>query len=1149
MRLEDIAATARLAGVVPVRAVTVLAAQMHGGNAVEITYQDDNGTLGQVVLFREDEARIATHQDSGRPFDADPRNFRLAAEAQRIMLAGLHDPMLAVATSDVQPLPHQIRAVYGELLPRTPLRFLLADDPGAGKTIMAGLYIKELILRDDVRTCLVVAPGGLVEQWQEELALKFGLDFEILAPGAEDTAPGNNVFEQKRLLIARMDQLARNEVLLKQVEQAEFDLVVVDEAHRMSASWFSGELRTSKRFQLGELLSERARHFLLMTATPHNGKEEDFQAFLSLLDRDRFAGPGDRHAQNGTTDGLMRRTVKEKLVTFSGRPLFPERISETASYRLSPNEQYLYEEVTEYVRNGMNLADRLEGKRKSTVGFALTVLQRRLASSPEAIFQSLHRRTNRLERTRADVLESILDAQPREAPASRLTDGADNDYFDTDELNAAELEETEEELVDAATAARTAAELETEISDLRRLTEHARRLLDSQQDVKWRELRGVIESRILTTPDGKPRKLIVFTEHRDTLNYLERRIVQLLGKREAVVTIHGAVPRYERRRITAEFTSNPEVQILIATDAAGEGLNLQAAHLMVNYDLPWNPNRIEQRFGRIHRIGQTEVCRLWNLVAEDTREGEVFIRLLDKIEEQRAAYDGEIFNVLGTSLGDLSLTRVLRDAIRYGEQPDVKAKMWEVIDEGVSAGLQELLDDEALASEALAPTDLEELRRLMEDAKAKRLQPHFIRDAFLEAFDRAGGRIERREKGRYEITHVPASVRDRARHTPVARRYERITFDAATIDVQGAPRAELLAPGHPLHDAVLQLIIEQHGPVLDRGTVFTSNAVTEPTLLVGVLNEIRDSTGQTVSKRFGYSFVNADGTVREAGPAPYLDYTPAEEPQRAAGTSLPWLTQREKDAVSWVISEQLPVFTTDVTIRRTQEYERVRERVATRLTREVNRLYTEALKTDADAAAGKKLRYSAETLRRRAEELEQRRESRLALVDRQLAMSPVTPRITAIALVMPAVPETGAPGDAPVNALARAEVERRGVDAVLAAERALGREPEEQSHNNPGFDVLSHPAEGAGIRIEVKARIEGSDTFTITRTEVLTALNTAPDHRLALVRVSAGGPQYDKVHYISNAFEGVEPTWLTDFDVVSQNLSWDDWWARGTSPS
>jgi len=1147
LRLEDIASTARLAGIVPGRAVTVLAAQMHGANAVEVTYQEDSGAFGQVVLFRDDESKISPHLESGRPFDADPRNFRLAAEAQRIMLAGLHDPMLAVATSDVQPLPHQIRAVYGELLPRTPLRFLLADDPGAGKTIMAGLYIKELILRDDVRTCLIVAPGGLVEQWQDELALKFGLEFDILASGAEDTVSGKSVFEQKPLLIARMDQLARNEMLLEQVQQADFDLVVVDEAHRMSATWFSGEMKASKRFQLGQLLSERARHFLLMTATPHNGKEEDFQTFLSLLDRDRFAGPGDKQAQFGAADGLMRRMVKEKLVTFEGRPLFPERIAETVSYRLSPNEQYLYEQVTEYVRNGMNLADRLEGKRKNTVGFALTVLQRRLASSPEAIFQSLRRRTDRLERTRADLLNGVVDAPSGEA-SSLLSEDPDAIYVDTDELGAAELEEAEEELVDAATAARTAAELETEIADLRRLTEHARRVLESQQDVKWRELRGVIESEVLTAPDGKPRKLIVFTEHRDTLNYLERRITQLLGRRQSVVTIHGAVPRYERRRITAEFTTNRDVQILIATDAAGEGLNLQAAHLMVNYDLPWNPNRIEQRFGRIHRIGQQEVCRLWNLVAEDTREGEVFIRLLDKIEEQRAAYDGEIFNVLGTSLGDLSLARVLRDAIRYGEQPDVKARMWEVIDEGVSAGLQELIDEEALASESLAPSDLEALRRQMEDAKAKRLQPHFIRDAFIEAFNRAGGRIERREKGRYEITHVPASIRERAGRAPVSRRYERVTFDVSTIDVAGAPRAELLAPGHPLHDAALHLVIEQYGATLDRGTVLTSDAVNEPTLLVGVINEVRDSTGQTVSKRFGYSFVGADGIVREAGPAPYLDYSPAEDQQRAEGAGLPWLTQREKDAVSWVIAEQLPVFAAEVIAQRTREYERIRTRVATRLTHEVNRLYTAALKTDADAAAGKKVRYSSDTLRRRAEELEERRETRLALIDRQLAMSPVAPRITTIALIMPMTPEAAAPGDGAASALARAAVERRGVDAVLAAERALGRTPEEQAHNNPGFDVLSRPAEGPGIRIEVKARIEGADTFTITRTEVLTALNAAPDHRLALVRVSTNGPQYDEVRYIGNAFDGVEPSWLTDFDVVSQNLSWNDWWSRGMSP-
>lgn len=1142
MQLEELTASTRVAGILPGRPVTVLTAQRHGDDAVEVTYKEDNGTLGQIVLYRSDESRIEPHLDAGRPFDADPRDFRLAAEAQRILLAGLHDPMLAVATSDVQPLPHQIRAVYGEMLPRTPLRFLLADDPGAGKTIMAGLYIKELMLRDDVRRCLVVAPGGLVEQWQDELALKFGLDFDILAPGAEDTAPGKTVFHQKPLLIARMDQLARNDILLEQLEQSEFDLVIVDEAHRMSASWFGGELKTSKRYELGELLSERARHFLLMTATPHNGKEEDFQAFLSLLDRDRFVGPGDKRARQGTSDGLMRRMVKEKLVTFEGRPLFPQRIAETASYRLSAPEQHLYEEVTDYVRHGMNLADRLDGKRKNTVGFALTVLQRRLASSPEAIFQSLRRRTDRLSRLRTDLLDDVVDDPPKDAPFALLDDDPD-----IDELDAEELETAENELVDSATAARTAEELEKEILDLQRLTEIARKVRESQQDVKWQELRSVIESQVLANPDGTRRKLIIFTEHRDTLNYLQQRITTLLGRSEGVVMIHGGVPRYERRRITAEFTNNPDVHVLLATDAAGEGLNLQAAHLMVNYDLPWNPNRIEQRFGRVHRIGQTEVCRLWNLVAEDTREGEVFIRLLDKIEEQRAAYGGEVFNVLGTSLGNMSLARVLRDAIRYGDSAEVRSQMFEIVDGGVSAGLRELLDEQALANEALAPSDLDLLRRKMEEAKAKRLQPHFIRDAFLEAFSRLGGVIHRRERGRYEITHVPAEVRERAGRMPVARRYERVTFDIETVELLGSPRAELLAPGHPLHDTVQQLTVDRLGDALDRGTVLTSDSVDSPTLLVGVLNEVQDATGTAVGKRFGYAFVDEAGTVREAGPAPYLDFAPASEQQRVDGVALPWLKDRERDTISWIIAEQLPAFSHEVGAQRTVEFTRIRERVNARLTREVNRLETEALKADEDAAAGKKVRLSSETLRRRAEELSKRREHRLELIERQLSMSPLPPRITAIALVMPVEAVGGEAGQS-ADAVARSEIERRGVDAVLDAERALGRQPEEQSHNNPGFDVLSRAEGEPGIRIEVKARITGADTFTITRTEVLTALNTAPDHRLALVRVSPDGAEHDQVRYIGNAFQGVEPTWLTGFDVVSQNLSWDDWWDRGMAP-
>ncbi len=649
MKLEELSPGVRVAGVVPAESVSVVAVVWHGDDALEVTYKSPVGQLGESVLYRNDEVRLGPAAMTVRPFDAPAADFKLAAECQRIRLAGLFDPMLAVATSDVRPLPHQIRAVYGELLPRTPLRFLLADDPGAGKTIMAGLYIKELLLRDDVKRCLIVAPGGLVEQWQDELFFKFGLRFEILTNQTIEGSIGSSVFDAHPLLIARMDQLARNEELQQQLHESEWDLVVVDEAHRMGAHYFGGKLEKTKRFLLGEILGQVARHLLLMTATPHSGKEEDFQLFLTLLDRDRFEGRFTKGLHGVDTSGLMRRMVKEDLLTFEGKPLFPERVAETVPYELTELEQDLYEQVTTYVREGMNRAQKLNGKRRNTVGFALTVLQRRLASSPEAIYRSLVRRSERLERRKQEINSGTT------AEDTILTSDVEA-LGDPDEYSAEEIEELEEELVDAATAAQTVAELEAELLDLAALTAVARTVRDAGTDRKWVELRTILEDNdLVTSADGTPRKLIIFTEHRDTLDYLTTRIRSLLGKPYAVQAIHGGVRRGDRRQITEEFSKNPEVQVLLATDAAGEGLNLQVAHLMVNYDLPWNPNRIEQRFGRIHRIGQEEVCRLWNLVASNTREGEVFTLLLEKIEEQRKAYGGKVFDVLGAAFTETPL--------------------------------------------------------------------------------------------------------------------------------------------------------------------------------------------------------------------------------------------------------------------------------------------------------------------------------------------------------------------------------------------------------------------------------------------------------------------------------------------------------------
>ena len=541
--------------------------------------------------------------------------------------------MLAVHTSLVDPLPHQITAVYEAMLPRQPLRFLLADDPGAGKTIMAGLLIKELIVRGDLQRCLVVCPGSLVDQWQDELYRRFHLPFDILTNDKLEAARTGNWFLENNLVIARLDKLSRDENVQDKLKAPDcrWDLIVCDEAHKMSASFFGGEVKFTKRHRLGQMLSPLTRHFLLMTATPHNGKEEEFQLFMALIDGDRFEGRFRDGVHTADVSDLMRRMVKEKLLKFDGTPLFPERIAYTVPYKLSDGETRLYKEVTEYVREEFNRAEALQNdKRAGTVGFALTILQRRLASSPEAIYQSLRRRRERLEKRLRE-----LEVLQRGAVAQAITEqGPTLDQEDVDDLDEApdnEVAATEEQILDQATAARTIEELKAEIATLQHLESLALTVRRSGDDRKWRELANLLAhiftrasaadrvaeeaapygSGDIPKPVPSPRqKLVVFTEHRDTLNYLEHQISTVLGRKDAVVIIHGGMGREERKKAQEAFLHDPEVQVLAATDAAGEGINLQRAHLMVNYDLPWNPNRIEQRFGRIHRIGQTEVCHL-----------------------------------------------------------------------------------------------------------------------------------------------------------------------------------------------------------------------------------------------------------------------------------------------------------------------------------------------------------------------------------------------------------------------------------------------------------------------------------------------------------------------------------------------------------
>mgnify|MGYP001340743888 FL=1 len=1124
MRLEEIIPGSRIRGLDGAEPVDVLSVRWIGTQAIEVIYRINGGTRPRLVYRTDEPALELLAPGPAFGFDGEGARFRLAAEAWRIRLAHLFDPFVAVRTARIEPLPHQLTAVYGELLPRQPLRFLLADDPGAGKTIMAGLFVKELLIRGDLERCLVVAPGGLVEQWQDELAEKFDLAFDILTRDQVESAVTGNPFAERNRLILRLDMAARSPELQAKIEAApEWDLVIVDEAHRMAASYFGGEVKYTRRYQLGKLLGRHCRNLLLMSATPHNGKEEDFQLFMGLLDEDRFEGRFREGVRRADVSDLLRRLTKEELVRFDGTPLFPERRAYTVKYRLSDAEAALYEAVTTYVREEMNRADAIadgDGRRQN-VGFALQILQRRLASSPAAIHESLRRRRERLER-RLD--EERLLGRGREARIN-ATPLRVLDEDDLEEATGAEQEAAEEAIVDQATAARTIAELEAEIATLRRLEAQAQALRTSGEDTKWRELDTILDDPLLRDPStGGRRKLLIFTEPRDTLTYLAERIRSRLGTPEAVVELHGGVPRDRRRAIIAAFNDDPAVRVLVANDAAGEGVNLQrGAHLMVNYDLPWNPNRLEQRFGRIHRIGQTEVCHLWNLVAAETREGAVLARLLEKIEEARRALGGKVYDVLGELIEARALRDLLIEAVRYGERPDVRARLFTAVDTAIDRDrILALVAERKLAPEGMTGAEVARVREEMDRAEARRLQPRYIRSFFEEAFRGLGGALRPREPGRFEITHVPGLLRQRdfliGRGDPVLPRYARVCFDKA--HVPGQPQAALLAPGHPLLDATVDLVLERHREALRRGAVLVDEADDgeDLTVLVVLTHAVRDGTttrgGQprTISERLQFVRLDGRGAAGDGGPAPHLDLRPATEAERALiadGVRDPWLGRDLEDrAIAFAVEHLVPEHLAEVRERRLSLVARTESEVKARLTREINYWDHRAHELALEERAGKPQRLNAEAARRRAEELASRLERRLAQLAREREIAALAPEVRGAALVVPIGLLRRLQGAAPaIDGFAEdtGDVERLAMEAVMAAERAAGREPRDVSAAKCGYDIESRdPATGRLRFIEVKGRRADAETVIVTRNEMLVGLNRPDAYILAVVLVEAG---------------------------------------------
>lgn len=1122
VKLEDIQVGASLRGILPNDIVTVVSKVWHGSDVVELTYKNSRGLVQNELLYRGRERDLEeVAKGTSWNLDADGDLLRLVSEAYRIQMAYLFDPLIAVHTSLVEPLPHQITAVYGEMLTRQPLRFLLADDPGAGKTIMAGLLIKELIVRGDLQRCLIVCPGNLAEQWQDELDAKFKLHFEVITRDRIEASRTGNPYKEIDLAISRLDHLSRNDELRAKIDDTDWDLIVCDEAHKMSATFFGGEAKYTKRYRLGQQLSQLTRHFLLMTATPHNGKEEDFQLFMSLIDGDRFEGRFRDGVHSMDTSDLMRRMIKEKLVKFDGTPLFPERRAYTVSYKLSNGEAHLYERVTTYVREEFNRADALENEgRKGTVGFALMSIQRRLASSPEAIYQSLKRRKERLENR---LREEELLRRGAQIKQEDLREMTPDDIEELDDAPDSEVEKLEEEVVDRASAAQTIAELRAEIEILKGLEAEAKKVLNSGTDRKWDELSRLLQdnSDMLDAP-GHRRKLIIFTEHRDTLNYLQRRLIGVLGNPDAVVTIHGGMGREERKKAQESFTQNKDVQILVATDAAGEGVNLQRAHLMVNYDLPWNPNRIEQRFGRIHRIGQTEVCHLWNLVASETREGEVLLRLCKKLEQESIALNGQVFDVLGKAFGDTPLRNLLVEAVRYGDRPEVRARLTQVVESALDRShLQDLLEERALVHDSMDATQIRKIREDMERAEARKLQPHYIKSFFLEAFKFLGGKIHQREPDRFEITSVPQSVRSRDRQIgtrePVLLKYERVTFEKSCVAVPGQALAEFICPGHPLLNSVVDILLEKHRGMLRQGAVLIdpSDPGENIRALFYLEHSIQDAkldrNGQRriVSRQMQFVELDKDGKAYTAGYAPYLDYRPATSEERklldVAISESGLRGGLEEKASQYAITQIVPSHFDEVKRRKEELVNKTMAAVKDRLTKEINYWDHRAQEIRAQEQAGRTPRLNSAKCQQRADELASRLGKRTEELNAERQLSPLPPVVIGGALVVPMGLLARLSGqrdkEPALFAREKVRVERAAMDAVMQTEKRLGFSPIDVSDQKLGWDIES-AMDGGRLRfIEVKGRIVGADTVTVSKNEILAAFNKPNDYILAIALV------------------------------------------------
>jgi superfamily II DNA or RNA helicase len=1064
-------------------------------------------------LLHQDEVDALESLKLAPNFTAKARHVFLSLEALRYRYAARYDSLFAVNASKVDPLPHQVDAVYGHVLKLPRIRFLIADDPGAGKTIMAGLIIKELKLRHLINRVLIVVPGHLKDQWRRELKDRFEESFLIMDRALLSAQPGENVWAREPSLITSIDFAKRDDVKAL-IESSQWDLIIVDEAHKMAAYQYGNKLKKTGRYQLGETLSRISTHLLFLTATPHKGDPENFRLFLDLLEPGFFATSQMLSESITARDNpLFLRRVKEDMKDFEGKPLFLPRHVDTLSFDLgvdSPKEKELYNDLSDYVNSQYNKA--LTKNKRNNVAFALVILQRRLASSTYALRTSLDRRKARLQ----ELLDGVVE---KKAPVSTI------DFETIDDLSEEERWK-EEEIWEMLSVAENRAELEREIETLETLANMSQEIIESETEIKVRELRNTL---IKLNTDFSGEKILIFTESRDTLSYLQDKM-EAWGY--AVTVIHGGMKLEDRIEAEKEFKNR--TRVLIATEAAGEGINLQFCHLMINYDLPWNPNRLEQRMGRIHRYGQTKECFVVNLVAEDTREGMVLTALFKKIKEiQNALGSDKVFDVLSEVLYGVNLSQLLLEAAASAKGIDeILAEIDIEVDEEYITQVKENLG-ESLATHYI---DYTRIREMAERAREQRLIPEYTEAFFRKAFAELKGRLHDRRDKFLTIESIPFQLRRLAgadtfkrKHGSMLRNYPKATFDKERAFKN--PDAEFISFGHPLFEAILVWVENELSNSLKQGAVFEDPDGRMDGVILFYEGEIRDGLGQIVGVRLFAFYIRPDtGMVELIDPKAIWDL--AESSQQVESEDLETLKGHAMTTLMPVLED----YKVELAVERKRQTEIKEKYGLTSLEHLRLQLDGDLIQLYARRDAGD----NVDLVIRNKEEQKQGYEDALIKLKETIAQERVltmsTPNFVGAIRVIPrSITDTAMKNDP--------EIEQIGMETTMLYEREHGRIPEDVAAENLGFDVRSTDSAGAKRYIEVKARA-GLGAVTLTQNEWFKAQQFQSDYFLYVVLNAATQPE---LYIIQNPDEQTQPE--EKIEAVRYQISLNEIRGKGVKSS